>query len=84
VWIGREEIAEGYSENLAQPAKVFGRDTLRRAFVGFNLARIDPERPGEEVFAQTQCAAFAPDSSADMLINRGHAARPRQTSFSRY
>jgi hypothetical protein len=81
---GRQEIAKGNLEYLAQSDEVFRRDALRRALIGFDLSGLDAQLPGEKVLAEPQGAAFAPEAPADVPIIRRHNRRSSETLYRCY
>jgi hypothetical protein len=69
---GWEDIAERNPEYLAQSDEVVGRDALSRTLISLDKPGFDSQLPGENILAEPQRAALAPDAPADMPIIRRH------------
>ena len=69
--VGREEVADRHIQYCTQPYQMVGRHTLLRPFVCGDSDRRHAKFYREVLLAQPQCAPFAPDPAAYVLINRG-------------
>ena len=81
---GGQEIADWNPEHLTQPLEVFGRNVFGRTLIGLDPAGIDAESCRQKILAEPQGAALAPNSSANVEINRRHDCYPAPTSLARY